>query len=106
MSAVACWRSFMTLKDRYPERLGDVRGQGFFLGLEFTTNARSRQPDAALAEEVVEAMRNKNILLSTDGPDRNVIKFKPPMVFDHANADRLVATLDRVLASLIDATSK
>ena len=94
------------LKDRFPERLGDVRGHGFFLGLEFTTNARSRQPDAPLAEEVVEAMRNKNILLSTDGPDRNVIKFKPPMVFDDANADRLVATLDRVLARLIDATSQ
>jgi 4-aminobutyrate aminotransferase-like enzyme len=43
-------------------------------------------------------MRDHGILISTDGPDHNVLKLKPPIVFDEQDADRLVATLDKVLA--------
>ena len=43
-------------------------------------------------------MREEGILLSTDGPLHNVLKIKPPMVFDADDADRLVETLDRILA--------
>jgi 4-aminobutyrate aminotransferase-like enzyme len=43
-------------------------------------------------------MRERGILLSTDGPFHNVLKIKPPLVFTQANADFLVTTLDEVLA--------
>ena len=43
-------------------------------------------------------MKDNRILLSTDGPDRNVIKIKPPLVFNHSDADDVVETMDRVLA--------
>ena len=43
-------------------------------------------------------MRDLRVLVSTDGPDHNVLKIKPPLVFDEADADALVAALDRVLA--------
>jgi 4-aminobutyrate aminotransferase-like enzyme len=42
-------------------------------------------------------MRERGILLSTDGPLHNVLKIKPPLVFTQANADYLVATLDDIL---------
>lgn len=45
-------------------------------------------------------MRDEKILISRDGPDSNVLKFKPPMVFTTQDADRLVDTLDRVLGEL------
>lgn len=45
-------------------------------------------------------MREEKILISRDGPDSNVLKFKPPMVFSSQDADRLVDTLDRVLDEL------
>lgn len=45
-------------------------------------------------------MREEKILISRDGPDSNVLKFKPPMVFSIKDADRLIDTLDRVLAEL------
>ena len=38
-------------------------------------------------------MKDRRILLSTDGPFGNVIKFKPPMVFTEGDAERLVTTL-------------
>ncbi|HEX6965095.1 MAG TPA: hypothetical protein VF166_04780, partial [Gemmatimonadaceae bacterium] len=53
-----------------------------------------------LAADVVERMRDRGILLSTDGPLHNVIKMKPPLVFDESDADRMVETLDEVLREI------
>ena len=88
------------LATKYPGRLGDVRGYGFFLGLEFVADNESRTPDPELASRVKQDLFRRKILLSTDGPDENVIKFKPPMVFDEANAGRLISCLDDALAKL------
>ena len=46
---------------------------------------------------VVDQMKENGILLSTDGPDHNVMKIKPPMVFNEKNALSLVEKLDEVL---------
>lgn len=55
------------------------------------------EPAAAQASYVVERLRERGILFSTDGPDHNVIPIKPPMVFTFAAADRLVETMDEIL---------
>ncbi|MEZ6120922.1 MAG: aminotransferase class III-fold pyridoxal phosphate-dependent enzyme [Pirellulaceae bacterium] len=86
------------LQERHAS-IGDVRGRGLFLGIEFVSNRQDRTPDAATAHYVVQRMKDHGILLSTDGPDHNVIKFKPPMVFSATDASRLVITLDHLLTS-------
>lgn len=43
-----------------------------------------------------EAMVARRVLLAVDGPDVNVIKIKPPMVFAEAEVDHLMAELDQV----------
>ena len=78
--------------------IGDVRGRGLFLGIEFVADRESRDPDAATAARAVERMRDRGVLLSTDGPDHNVIKIKPPVVFSRADADLIVEGLDDVLS--------
>lgn len=45
-------------------------------------------------------MKEEHILLSADGPDCNVLKLKPPMVFTKANVDEFISTLDRILKEL------
>ncbi len=84
------------LQVRHP-MIGDVRGRGLFLGIEFVNDPDTREPAADVAVYVVGRMRDHGILLSTDGPDRNVIKIKPPLPFSKADANRVVETLDRVL---------
>jgi 4-aminobutyrate aminotransferase-like enzyme len=42
-------------------------------------------------------MKEHGILISTDGPDHNVLKIKPPMVFTNDNADQLVETLNKLI---------
>ncbi|HEY3459944.1 MAG TPA: aminotransferase class III-fold pyridoxal phosphate-dependent enzyme, partial [Casimicrobiaceae bacterium] len=79
------------------ELVGDVRGSGLFLGVELVRDRASLEPAGAEASYVADRMREEGILLGTDGPFHNVVKIRPPMPFDEANADRLVETLDRVL---------
>jgi len=82
--------------------IGDVRGLGLFVGVELVVDRESREPDAGLARSVVQSMRHRGILLSTEGPHHNVLKIKPPLVFSDANADTLVRELGEVLASAAD----
>jgi 4-aminobutyrate aminotransferase-like enzyme len=46
----------------------------------------------------VEAMKAQHVLLSTEGPDDNVLKIKPPVVFSRANAEEFLDKLDRALS--------
>ncbi len=78
--------------------VGDARGLGLFLGIELVNDRAARTPAPAEAAYVVERMKDHGILLSTDGPDHNVIKMKPPLCFSEADADRALAAFDRVLA--------
>ena len=80
--------------------IGQVRGMGLFIGIELIKEKSKLIPAHAEAEKVVNDMMRKRILLSTDGPDHNVIKIKPPMVFSTENADELVLNLSEVLGNM------
>ena len=94
---LAALRSFV---NRH-ELVGDVRGSGLFLGVELVRDRSSLEPASADASYVVDRMREEGILLGTDGPYHNVVKIRPPMPFDEANADRLVETMDRILSESV-----
>jgi 4-aminobutyrate aminotransferase-like enzyme/Ser/Thr protein kinase RdoA (MazF antagonist) len=79
------------------EAIGDVRGRGLFLGIEIVRDRAARTPAPEIASYVVERAKELGVLLSADGPDHNVIKIKPPLVFSQEDAERLAATLDGVL---------
>ena len=78
--------------------IGDVRGRGLFLGVEFVESGETLEPAPKIAQYVVEHLKKRGILLSSDGPDHNVIKIKPPMSFSESDAERLISELDQVLA--------
>lgn len=88
------------LKDKH-EVIADIRGLGLFLGIELVNDRKSLAPATALAAFVVNRMKERGILLSTDGPHKNVIKIKPPLVFTQENSDHLAANLDYVLSTAV-----
>ena len=88
---------FNILKSKF-NKIGDVRGCGFFLGLELVQSLETRQPAAGLASDIVNDLRENSVLFSTDGPDENVLKFKPPMVLSMEDADFLVEKLEASLS--------
>jgi 4-aminobutyrate aminotransferase-like enzyme len=70
------------------EVIRDIRGSGLFLGVELVHEAGN----------VVNQMRDKGILLGTEGPLKNVIKIRPPMPFSLEDADLVIETLDEVFS--------
>jgi len=84
------------LRQRF-EVIGDVRGRGLFIGAEFVSDRTSKAPEKSRLKAVVEAMKARHVLLSTDGPDDNVLKIKPPIVFSQANAEEFLGKLEEVM---------
>jgi len=76
--------------------IGDVRGQGLFLGIELVDE--NLKPLAAQTDYLANRMKDHKILMSTDGPDHNVLKIKPPIVFSEKNAKELLFYLRKILA--------
>lgn len=82
-----------TLQKQFPI-IGDVRGEGLFLGFEL--NASNKNPLPKHASYLANRMKQLGILMSVDGPDHNVLKIKPPMVFSKENAEELIFRLKTV----------
>ncbi|MBR0755472.1 aspartate aminotransferase family protein [Bradyrhizobium jicamae] len=77
--------------------ISDVRGAGLFIGVEL------RHGDAPATKEtarLVNRMRERHVLISAAGPDGNVLKIRPPLVFGTEHADLLVETLDQALREI------
>jgi 4-aminobutyrate aminotransferase-like enzyme/Ser/Thr protein kinase RdoA (MazF antagonist) len=84
------------LKPGHP-LIGDVRGLGLFLGVELVLDRDTLAPATAEAAYAAERMKERGILISTEGPFRNVLKIRPPLVFTKTDADFLLETLKLVL---------
>ncbi len=82
----------------HPE-IGNVRGRGLYQGIALV-DPTTGDPNPGLARLVPDAMRDAGALMGMTGRHGNVLKVRPPLVFDRANADQLVATLDRALTDL------
>ncbi len=75
--------------------IGDVRGRGLFIGVELSRPGKA--PATAEAAAVKEALKARGILISTDGPDDNVLKIKPPLVISEADCARFLTALREAL---------
>lgn len=78
--------------------IGDVRGSGLFIGFELVKDRITLEPDTKLAQKVKNKLREKLILISTDGPFDSVIKSKPPLCFTRENVDEVIVNLEKILA--------
>ena len=76
------------MRQRYA-LIREVRGSGFFVGVELDTGRA--------ADNIVNRMREEGILLGTEGPQHNVLKIRPPMPFSIENADLLLGVLSRAI---------
>lgn len=86
----------LKFKDQF-HCVGDVRGPGLFIGVEFVKNRETKEPATDQAAYFINRMRDRGVLMSLDGPDNNVLKIKPPIVFSKAHADFLLESIMKVL---------
>ena len=77
--------------------VGDVRGQGLYFGVELVRDGATREPATEEAAVVIDDMKERGVLIGSTGPRANVLKLRPPMVFNRKNADQLLESLDAAL---------
>ncbi|OKO82565.1 aspartate aminotransferase family protein [Bradyrhizobium sp. NAS96.2] len=76
------------------ELVAEVRGAGLFIGVELRHGGA---PAGQQAARIVNALRETGVLISAAGPDGNVLKIRPPLVFGAEHVDLLVDALDQAL---------
>jgi len=77
--------------------VGDVRGSGLFIGVELVKDRQTLEPAPTEASNAVNRLRDRGILIGTDGPFDNVLKIRPPLPFTLEDAVLLVRELDAAL---------
>jgi 4-aminobutyrate aminotransferase-like enzyme len=77
--------------------IGDVRGAGLFIGVELVRDRSTLEPATEEAAAIVNRMRDLGVLVGIDGPHANVLKIRPPLVFDESHALQLTDAFDRAL---------
>ncbi|KAG1654746.1 Alanine--glyoxylate aminotransferase 2-like [Nymphon striatum] len=77
--------------------IGDVRGHGMFVGIDLVECQDTRKPATMKADYVINRAKQKLVVLSSEGPYANIIKIKPPLVFDEDDVDHLIQVFEDIL---------
>ncbi|MCK5621619.1 MAG: aspartate aminotransferase family protein [Alphaproteobacteria bacterium] len=83
------------LMDRHPA-IGDVRGRGLLMGVELVVDRDSRNPDAALAEDILYRALDRGLSFKTTMG--NVLTLTPPLTISRDEMDAAIDILDTCLA--------
>ena len=85
------------------EAMADVRGCGLFVGVEWVSDREAKTADRDGAFDIANRLKEKGFLLSNAGALGNVVKIRPPLVFQKSHADLFLAafaeTLDEIAAA-------
>ncbi|HMP72814.1 MAG TPA: aminotransferase class III-fold pyridoxal phosphate-dependent enzyme [Kiritimatiellia bacterium] len=87
---------FRRLHERYPV-IGDVRGKGLMVALEFVKDRNTKEPDKEACAKVFERCRELGVLVGKGGLNGNIIRITPPMCVTHEDIDFLLDVLDVAL---------
>jgi len=94
------------LKSALAERQGrfasiaDVRGHGLFIGVEVATTDAAREPDMDRAVDIINRLKDRGFLTSNAGAYRNVVKIRPPLVFQKSHAEEFLTAFDATMAEI------
>jgi alanine-glyoxylate transaminase/(R)-3-amino-2-methylpropionate-pyruvate transaminase len=80
--------------------IGDVRGRGLMLGIEFVKDRATKEPNKEGCAQAVENARELGLLLGKGGLWGQTIRFAPPMNITKADADFLLAVLDEAIGAV------
>ncbi|HXI26031.1 MAG TPA: acetyl ornithine aminotransferase family protein [Pyrinomonadaceae bacterium] len=79
--------------------IGDVRGMGMMIGVEFVKDRTSKIPDPDLRDRVEMATFNRGVILLGCGP--NSIRWSPPLILDRDHVDVALEVFDEAITASI-----
>jgi 4-aminobutyrate aminotransferase len=81
------------LEDRF-DIVGEVRGKGLMVGIEMVGDAESKRPNVEATARVMEACRERGLLVGKGGLYGNVIRMAPPLVITEDETARAIETIE------------
>ena len=87
-------KSLEDLRKGFPA-LGPIHGSGLLQGIDILS--KSGEPDGERADQIMNHMRQNQVLIGTTGEKSNVLKIRPPLVFEKEHADILLVALKKAL---------
>jgi 4-aminobutyrate aminotransferase-like enzyme len=91
--------AFEQLKEKYA-LIGDVRGRGLMFGLELVKDRTTKAHATAEAVAVMEAARERGLLIGKGGLFGNILRMSPPYTITQAECEELVQILDESFAAV------
>ncbi len=79
--------------------IGDVRGLGLMVGVEFRTP--ERKPDKPTTKAVIQACQQRNLLLLTCGSYDNIIRWIPPLIVTEKQIDEAASIFAEALKEVV-----
>jgi 4-aminobutyrate aminotransferase len=86
------------LKEKH-ERVGDVRGLGLMLGVEFVTDNASLNPDPDLRDRIEVACFDRGLIIL--GAGTNTIRWSPPLILTKENVDVALEIFDDAISASV-----
>ncbi len=80
--------------------LGDVRGRGLVMGLEFVKDKKTKEPAPTLIPQIINRCAENGLLVGSVGIFGNVIRVAPPLVITEAEVHESCDVMEKVLLSL------
>ncbi len=94
-----CFTRFGSWKEKY-EVVGDVRGIGAMLGIEFVTNKETKEPNSELVNKLVQECASKGLIIESAGTYHNVIRFLCPLVVTDEQLEAGFKILERAIEAM------
>ena len=82
------------------ERIGDIRGPGLMVGVEFVRDRATREPDSALPDRLMAACADAGLLVLTCGRQHEVVRWIPPLNVTAAEIAEAVEIFGETLGRL------
>jgi 4-aminobutyrate aminotransferase-like enzyme len=84
--------------------IGEVRQEGLMCGIELVQSRQTWEPACKKAKDIINYLRQHQILIGLTGAESNVLKIRPPLIFEQKHVDQLVEGLDTALSEVSDVT--
>lgn len=88
------------MKEKY-NVIGDVRGLGAMIGLEFVKDRETKEPNAEIVKQIISTCYKNGILLINAGLFGNIIRFLPPLVMTEEQVKSGMDILDEAIKASI-----
>ncbi|HKU68983.1 MAG TPA: aspartate aminotransferase family protein [Candidatus Baltobacteraceae bacterium] len=87
------------LQSRFP-LIGEVRGRGLMIGVELVKDPQTKEPAPAQANQLLEALRERGVLVGKGGRFNNVMRIQPPLIFSGDDCAEFLRAFEESLGAL------